>query len=232
MKTDFEKTFEKSKSHKKGFEGKELEINIKLADFNDNEEYDRSDVNFYMHKCYCSGCVYKVKKYKTISEATFFEKIYNFGEYLVTDEVSDFYDESYVPRDTCAEDLTKDQVLNITTDDMSSAAKSRFVRYQNEVEAGSSVLDAAKDNLWFSQANAKNLSIRGLEKRGENCHVIKHEILHQMGLPDEYLAEYYPFNRVGSHESVMRSGNELKARHLWSILSPKECSVKVGNVQN
>lgn len=70
---------------------------------------------------------------------------------------------------------------------------------------------------WYEQEDAGNLTV------STTCKTIKHEVLHQFGLPDEYVAGYYPFNRIGEHDSVMASGYNLKERHLRFLLSPKKC---------
>ena len=58
---------------------------------------------------------------------------------------------------------------------------------------------------------------------------IVHEIGHKLGLPDEYAADYYPFNLVGEHDSFMNNGRNVKPRHIGSILSPRKCSMTGGN---
>tara|TARA_R110002072_G_scaffold534_2_gene3550 strand:+ start:92699 stop:94243 length:1545 start_codon:yes stop_codon:yes gene_type:complete len=74
---------------------------------------------------------------------------------------------------------------------------------------------------WRNRANAANLNT------DVTCRTIKHEILHRFGLPDEYSdRNSYPYNRIAC--SIMGVYNyndpdEIKGRHLESILSPESC---------
>ena len=59
-----------------------------------------------------------------------------------------------------------------------------------------------------------------------NCAVVRHEVGHMLGLPDEYQADYYPFNSLGEPNSIMNNSSEtsrLYPRHFWSMLHPNRC---------
>jgi hypothetical protein len=49
---------------------------------------------------------------------------------------------------------------------------------------------------------------------------LNHEMGHQLGLDDEYTADYYPINSLGEDDSVMNSGVNLYPRHLRRIVQP------------
>jgi hypothetical protein len=52
----------------------------------------------------------------------------------------------------------------------------------------------------------------------------RHEVGHLFGLNDEYENDYYPFNNLGEHDSIMNdssnSSSRLYARHFASIMAP------------
>ncbi len=60
-----------------------------------------------------------------------------------------------------------------------------------------------------------------------DCNVLRHEVGHMLGLPDEYQADYYPFNALGENNSVMNGPQpgtpRLYPRHFWSMLHPNSC---------
>lgn len=49
---------------------------------------------------------------------------------------------------------------------------------------------------------------------------LSHEMGHQLGLDDEYSADYYPINHLGESDSVMKSGTNLYPRHIRRIVQP------------
>ena len=57
-----------------------------------------------------------------------------------------------------------------------------------------------------------------------------HEYGHNLGLKDEYLAGYYPWNLLGEKDSFMRDSGKfdsrLYPRHFMAILRP---SIRCGN---
>ncbi|MBI3541952.1 MAG: hypothetical protein HY075_01575 [Deltaproteobacteria bacterium] len=58
---------------------------------------------------------------------------------------------------------------------------------------------------------------------GVDDQTVQHELAHGMGLPDEYVADYYPMNNVGENNSMMVGGQTLYPRHLEKILDPTRC---------
>lgn len=63
--------------------------------------------------------------------------------------------------------------------------------------------------------------------------VLAHEFGHALGLDDEYSADYYPFNLLGEHDSVMNNAQHPRARlfprHFRQILEPAlRCAVTDG----
>lgn len=110
--------------------------------------------------------------------------------------------DSYIPKGTCREDFSEEMVSALSDKELNPNGAS-----------------------WFSQEDAANLTLAS----SSNCKTIEHEFMHKLGLPDEYLASYYPFNLIGEHDSIMRSGDNIKDRHIAAILSPKECSMSEGN---
>lgn len=109
--------------------------------------------------------------------------------------------DSYIPKNTCRNEFTPAMEAAIKDEKLNPLKTNR---------------------TWMSQADAGNL----LYSTAGDCNTIKHEILHRLGLPDEYNADYYPFNRIGPHSSVMNSGSEVLERHLTALLSPQKCGAQ------
>ena len=72
------------------------------------------------------------------------------------------------------------------------------------------------------RANAGNYTM------GEKFSTVRHEVVHLLGVADEYRDSFYPFNHLGEHSSIMSSSNGLNKRlyprHLDQILDPMMCS--------
>tara|TARA_B100001971_G_scaffold215148_1_gene258358 strand:- start:19692 stop:21410 length:1719 start_codon:yes stop_codon:yes gene_type:complete len=109
-----------------------------------------------------------------------------------------------IPRDTCRADFTKEMEEGLNDPNLNPVADRRS---------------------WFNQEDAANLTIGS----SSDCKTIKHELLHKVGLSDEYVASYYPFNLVGEHDSLMNNGERLYPRHIGDLLSPWKCSMNNGN---
>lgn len=108
-----------------------------------------------------------------------------------------------IPKDTCRSDFTAEMNAGLTDNNLNPVAKRR---------------------RWFSQADAANLTISS----AGNCKTIKHELLHKLGLSDEYVADYYPFNLVGEHDSLMHGGHQIYPRQIGDIISPWKCEMSEG----
>lgn len=127
----------------------------------------------------------------------------------VRTDIGAIYD-SYIPKDKCRADFTEEEVKAM----------------------GDSTLNPWRsippENNWFNNADAGNLIVS--ERDPEySCRTIKHELMHKLGLPDEYSADWYPFNLIGERDSLLSTGDKIYDRHIGSILSPKECTMKDGN---
>lgn len=112
-----------------------------------------------------------------------------------------------IPRSMCLENLKsgiKPASLNVSQEEMNAMASA----YQAASANGTKV--------WWHQEDAGNLTVK------TQCDTIRHETVHRFGLPDEYTAEYYPFNRVGIRESLMnhQTNGRVLPRHLKKILAP------------
>jgi hypothetical protein len=127
----------------------------------------------------------------------------------VRSDLGVFYD-TYIPQDRCRADFSEEEV---------SALKDRNLNPNGA---------SNPESNWFTQADAGNLIVKR-RNPAKDCKTIKHEIMHQMGLPDEYTAGYYPFNLIGEEDSLMRSGEVIYDRHFGSLLSPRACSMEDGN---
>jgi hypothetical protein len=57
---------------------------------------------------------------------------------------------------------------------------------------------------------------------------VRHEVLHNLGLKDEYIDTQIPFNPIGEIDSIMRKSSNPRAilfpRHLDEIIAPSKCS--------
>ncbi|WP_127715997.1 hypothetical protein [Halobacteriovorax sp. HLS] len=49
---------------------------------------------------------------------------------------------------------------------------------------------------------------------------LAHEMGHQLGLSDEYTADFYPINSLGEDDSIMNTGTKIYPRHIRSIIQP------------
>ncbi len=60
--------------------------------------------------------------------------------------------------------------------------------------------------------------------------IIRHEILHALGLPEEYQDQKRPYGHIGEHDSIMRDGRgpygRIYPRHLNQILAPVKCRME------
>jgi hypothetical protein len=109
-----------------------------------------------------------------------------------------------VPRNTCRKDFTPEMVAALTD---------------------SSLNPNPSQSSWAMQEDAGNLTITSLD----NCRTIKHEMMHLLGFADEYNADYYPFNLIGKHDSLLSGGEKLYPRHIGDILTPAKCERSRGN---
>ncbi|MBI2521100.1 MAG: hypothetical protein HYV97_11800 [Bdellovibrio sp.] len=72
----------------------------------------------------------------------------------------------------------------------------------------------------LDRANSGNYTLRSPPG------VIRHEVVHLMGLADEYSSSAKPFSRLGEPDSLMNKSNSssrLYPRHLDNILEPLQC---------
>lgn len=117
-----------------------------------------------------------------------------------------------VPENYCLENI-KNGILpegeSITQQEMDAIKAAYLAQTQNNTVGG----------VWFVQENSSNLTISA------DCGTLKHETIHRFGLPDEYVSSYYPFDRVGSSNSIMNNEEKnVLPRHLARILSPDKTS--------
>jgi len=171
VKENIQKSYGEFKSTSSVFKDANLELDLEF-------EESTSNVDFKVHKCWCSTCTLKYKDADGNVRS--------------------------VPKDTCKEDFTPE---------MTAALEDKVLNPDDS------------RRRWFLQADASNLNEGSLS----NCKTIQHEIMHKLGLSDEYVADYYPFNLVGEHDSLMNGGNDLKPRHIGDLLSPKKCERVAGN---
>ena len=79
---------------------------------------------------------------------------------------------------------------------------------------------------WTNRADSGNYVL------SEGFGTVRHEVLHLMGLPDEYRSEEKPFSQLGEHNSIMNNSNDLESRiyprHLDTILDVANCSAVGG----
>lgn len=104
-----------------------------------------------------------------------------------------------IPKDTCRADFTPEMLAGLNDATLNPDPNLRS---------------------WMMQEDAENLTIASLG----DCKTIQHEMMHTVGLADEYSADYYPFNLIGEHDSLMNNGEKLFARHIGDLLSPMKCS--------
>ncbi|MBI2520041.1 MAG: hypothetical protein HYV97_06480 [Bdellovibrio sp.] len=73
----------------------------------------------------------------------------------------------------------------------------------------------------LNRANSRNYSVT------DSPLTVRHEVLHALGLPDEYQDEKRPYGHIGEHDSIMRNAGHAQGRiyprHLDRILSPLRC---------
>ncbi|MBI2519010.1 MAG: hypothetical protein HYV97_01275 [Bdellovibrio sp.] len=75
---------------------------------------------------------------------------------------------------------------------------------------------------WRDRQDANNVTAT------TECWILKHEMLHRLGLPDEYVdKKSYPYNEIGPNNSIMNSGEEILPRHVERILRPERCHGRV-----
>lgn len=77
---------------------------------------------------------------------------------------------------------------------------------------------ATSKEEWRDRENAKNLTINS------DCETIMHEIMHRMGLPDEYLDADRPYTKVGHINLMVGSSDKFLPRHIEVLLRPQVCS--------
>jgi hypothetical protein len=192
MKEKFKATFAKLAEKNPAYRGKSAELDVEIA------ASDNGVGDFNVHKCWCSTCYVKTREalFK-IDSWTLKSRIAQDLRWVGID--SSILSDAYIPKDTCAEDLTP-------------AMKAAMVNKKLN----------PNQQAWFQQQDAVNL----VYSTAPSCQTLQHEVMHKLGLGDEYLAEYYPFNRVGPHDSLLSGGYEVYERHVSAILSPKKCEAQ------
>jgi len=74
----------------------------------------------------------------------------------------------------------------------------------------------------LNRANSSNYSLT------DSPLTVRHEVLHALGLPDEYQDDRRPYGHIGENNSIMRNARHpmarLYPRHLDQILAPLQCS--------
>ncbi|HAZ11417.1 MAG: hypothetical protein A2X86_10565 [Bdellovibrionales bacterium GWA2_49_15] len=82
----------------------------------------------------------------------------------------------------------------------------------------------------LNRADSSNYSL------DEPFSVVRHEVFHQMGLPDEYYSDERPYSLLGEHNSIMRSSRSLDARlyprHVSQILDVLRCPEVSGELSD
>ncbi len=126
--------------------------------------------------------------------------------------------EKTVPRHYCLNEI-KNAIIpsgeSLSQDEMNTIKSAFLAQSRNGLSPG---------NVWWEQEDALNLT------PNTDCGTMKHETIHRLGLPDEYVSGYYPFSRIGVSNSIMNNQNKsVLPRHLARILSPnnsaKYCSL-------